>query len=539
MARDCGSTLLQLAPELQVKILLGLRLGELTRCTRVCKALKSLIAHEAAIQYRMELYRAGMVDGPSDVPLAAKLEKLRARNAAWETGFPLHTIMIPSPRRSTVRTCAGGFLLHEENLSASEGEDAAESNLVWKLRRPAWPELEVSGGLNDTSLLLTDWRKCLPEVSHIGACAVNPEEDMVVFTKSATARDTIPQCVVLSLSQDRTPHPLAAHSVLFASAHEWDTVMSIGDLIAWSLTGFGYSSPQGELQVTNWKTGAMVWHYGPRTAGKCFLLDPSHVLVVDHRGLFVYHFDPAASPAMRPEPATEDDCLLHLALPSLGENARVGFLRCHEHGPRYFRSDRPLFREDPDLNVLALYIGTFTHNVPEHLVFLIPLTTIPTRLGTLGHLPPEERQSSRCVPWDHWGPDGARLLKLGEEPHIITVMGSRVALPLRSRALLNAQDIYIVDVRPKSEEDSFGSGERDVSSAPGSPFRGVDASDTIQGLQSFAGPVTTRLPYRMTYIKAWSNTDSKFVEGQGLTHEGMVIMCSPMDRTIGELIAGE
>ncbi|RDX43356.1 hypothetical protein OH76DRAFT_1206175 [Lentinus brumalis] len=282
--------------------------------------------------------------------------------------------------------------------------------------------------------------------------------------------------------------------------------------------------------VINLKTWAVVWQYGPRIEGRFLILDPSHVLVFNIRGLFVYEFDPNASPAMPARPASEEDYLLHLALPKLKDDTGVVATRVHEHGPRYFRSDRPLFREDPDLDVLALYIQTYAETrwsyVRDRLVLVVPFTTIRKRLEALAQVQPEERQLSQSVPWDQWGPDGARLLKLGASPHAISVMGSRVAIPFRNYSSPNNLDIYIVDVRPKSEQESFIGCERDVSSALGAPLGGIDASDTIQELQSFAEPVTTTLPYRMTYLKAWLHDDSKVAETQGLTHDGMVIAVS-------------
>ncbi len=139
--------------------------------------MRSLIASEAAIQYKMELVRAGMVDGPSDAPLMTKIEKLRARNAAWVTGFPLHTIMVHPRRYTTVKACAGGFFLYR---------DSSELHLGWRLHRPTWPGLGTSGGLDERSWLL-DLKPYLSQLqmSHIGACAVNPEEDMVVFVMNA------------------------------------------------------------------------------------------------------------------------------------------------------------------------------------------------------------------------------------------------------------------------------------------------------------------------------------------------------------------
>ncbi|TFK84807.1 hypothetical protein K466DRAFT_212844 [Polyporus arcularius HHB13444] len=309
------------------------------------------------------------------------------------------------------------------------------------------------------------------------------------------------------------------------------TLQSVGDLIVWSR--FWTGSADVSAGVINWKTNAVVWQYGPSVWGQFLIMDPSHVLIFNDRGVFVYEFDPDAPRAIPAPPATDEDYVLHLALPRLKENSEVVSSRSYEQGPRYLTSDRPFFRENPDLDVLALYIEIFTQRNygREHFVLVVPFKTIRARLEALAHVQPEERQISRSVPWDQWGSDGARLLKLGASPHGISVMGSRVAIPFRDYASLNTMDIYIVDVRPKSEQESFVGCDRDVSSALGAPHGVIDASDTIQGLESFAEPVTTTLPYRMTYLKARSDGESKFAETQGLTHDGMVIACSPLGST--------
>ena len=127
----------------------------------------------------MELDKAGTIDGPhhsGDPGLPVRLEKLRARNAAWRRGPPLHTVILQSPKLLTsVWHCTGGFLLYEEG--------SAEDNLQLKIHRPAYPDTTPSGGLKDWWKILSAWKPEIPDISRIRSCSVNPEEDMVVITK--------------------------------------------------------------------------------------------------------------------------------------------------------------------------------------------------------------------------------------------------------------------------------------------------------------------------------------------------------------------
>ncbi|RPD58621.1 hypothetical protein L227DRAFT_182656 [Lentinus tigrinus ALCF2SS1-6] len=106
---------------------------------------------------------------------------------------------------------------------------------------------------------------------------------------------------------------------------------------------------------------------------------------------------------------------------------------------------------------------------------------------------------------------------------MLSVMGSRVAIPLRNPSLLDIEAIYIFDVRPKSEMESFNDGERDVSLAPvGGPHHGINTSDTITGLRSFAGYMKPRLPYRMIYVKISSEfSELKYVEDSKQVHTSL------------------
>ncbi|RDX40663.1 hypothetical protein OH76DRAFT_1412838 [Lentinus brumalis] len=513
-----GSTFLKLAIELQVKVLQKLGLGDLTRCTRVCKQLRSLVTAATALQYKMELERAGMVDGPAEVPLPVKLEKIRARNAAWDTAFPLHVVVQPPPRSGFVPSLPGGVFFRLGTIG-----DA------WTLHRPAWPEVDTSGGLEDRSISLTSHEISTTGMSssdQSSPCAVNPEEDLVVFVKGRSVPDGIPQCVIISIAQNKIDTSWTSQLVFSdLETPVMDFVQSVGDLLSWSRINVFYSAGQGELRVMNWQTGAIVWRSLWTTSGRCLLLDTSHVMVVDHKGLFIYEFDPHTSASIPPDWATEASCLLHLEFPAFGvPDPDIMFLRTHEPGARYFRSDRPFFREDPDITVLAVYFNClYGHNM-EDLILVIPLATIHARLSQ-----PQihDQQETVRVPWSDWGPDGTRLLRLARQPNYITTWGSRVAISLAPPRSGLDRDVFIVDVRPHSRKDSFGGGAQDVPIAMGKSDAPIDASDTMS-VQSFAETVTTRLPYRMAHIKACLFDVPNVIQSLDgrLTHDGMVFMVS-------------
>ncbi len=94
-----------------------------------------------------------------------------------------------------------------------------------------------------------------------------------------------------------------------------------------------------------------------KNTDKHLLLDPSHVLVIDRHGLSVHEFDPRAT---TPRCSTGDDCSIFFALPALHDGTDIQNLQCYLPGPRNFRDDCVLFREDPDLSVFAFHMSTST-----------------------------------------------------------------------------------------------------------------------------------------------------------------------------------
>ncbi|TFK80406.1 hypothetical protein K466DRAFT_382204 [Polyporus arcularius HHB13444] len=233
---------------------------------------------------------------------------------------------------------------------------------------------------------------------------------------------------------------------------------------------------------------------------------------------------------MPPDWVTEDDYLLHLAFPMLG--IPIGDLtvfRCSEPGAGYFESDRPFFREDSDIAVLTVHFSSRIQGGQrmEALILVIPIVTIKAALTTSSQLGSQEQnEARRDVRWSEWGPDGSRLLRLycRWKPAVISALGSRVAIILPAKRG-PGRDVYIVDVRPHSKKESFGESAREVPSSLGlGPPDGVaiDTSDTMSGLTIFAAPVTTRLPYRMTYVGA--SFQSSLMARGSLAHDGMTLM---------------
>ena len=266
-------------------------------------------------------------------------------------------------------------------------------------------------------------------------------------------------------------------------------------------------------------------------SGACQLLDSSHVAVIDHRGVFVYQFDARGCLTNLPDWATEKSCSHSFAFPTFA--ADVDTISCYAPGSRYFRRDRPLFCDDPALTVLAVHVCCrISPTELEYLVLVVPIDTITSKLTSSPRSESPGQPEPRLIPWSEWGPDGAKLFKLLRKPSNISPWGSRVAITLWNSL---GPEVYIVDVRPCGKEESFGRSGREISTFGGGgrvpfPFRSqgvpkvvVYAQDSSSELKSFAEPVTTRLPYRMTHIRADYTDDFEGVHRLDgcFTHDGI------------------
>ncbi|KAI0059641.1 hypothetical protein BV25DRAFT_1828914 [Artomyces pyxidatus] len=80
-------SLLDLPNETSLGILETLKVQDLLACYATCRRLHTLIASSVALQYTIELYASGMLDGvrgPHTLPVQDRLDRLRRHTAAWE-----------------------------------------------------------------------------------------------------------------------------------------------------------------------------------------------------------------------------------------------------------------------------------------------------------------------------------------------------------------------------------------------------------------------------------------------------------------------
>lgn len=140
--------------------------------------LRHLITSDTILQYKMELERAGMVDGPANVPLTTKLERLRARNAAWNKGLIVYRGVIPDDSNLlSLHGGVGGVIYYYTHNPTEQGWS-------WILYRPAWPTHEGSSGLEPISVSPKKDGDVALTPLPLFLRGFNPEEELLILTRA-------------------------------------------------------------------------------------------------------------------------------------------------------------------------------------------------------------------------------------------------------------------------------------------------------------------------------------------------------------------
>ncbi|RPD53278.1 hypothetical protein L227DRAFT_402877 [Lentinus tigrinus ALCF2SS1-6] len=331
------------------------------------------------------------------------------------------------------------------------------------LHRPG----SACSGLPELTSLCEAWTSVVEPMSLPGArYTVDLSEDLLVISRLSDDQ-TEYHHHFFSISSDCYPHPFAASPVLralrstrngrvFRCPKEADRLDILSDLVAWG----SFQDTCGdentkwqvamEVHVMNWKTGAVVWRYTGGQVSFYHLIDRHHVLVTQRDGIHVFAFDPDRGALEPPAHTTIQTQLLHLRLPGFEpEQEHLNPVKSFLHIPRTHRDDRPLFRPDPSHSLLAIHMDHMHSIGPgrekiHSLVFLVSLMTIR---GCLARWQTGWWRSL-VLPWDDWGPTGARIIALKNIDKFdlsLAMHGSRCMLKIPTPCNTN---LVVIDAHP-------------------------------------------------------------------------------------------
>ncbi|KAI1783738.1 hypothetical protein LXA43DRAFT_1045251 [Ganoderma leucocontextum] len=493
--------ILQLPQDVQLSILLAFNIRELVICKRLCRSLANLINNNIAIRYKLDLARSGRIDGTRSVAVIDRLAALRKHRARFHAGdHPLKRAPLPPfgflPTRS-------GMVVVDDSV-------------------PLWRPATTFSGFGELKIAHSVQRLGL-DGHRSGSCAVDLAQDLLIFSRRFSTLDplqVVTECCIYSLSEGQ-PHPLASRSHIpsnldfqhLINAQICDDIQVLGDSLAWNV----HNGEKREMWVFNWKTGVAVCHFTAIPWWHCRLVSQSHVVVFAVMSLHIYSIDRDRPPA----PATHDTPLCTLDLPAWSKNilnAHYSSINSYiQFPPAPGPDDAPLYRHDPDLTVLTIYLE-FRVNTPRRVVQLdqyaifVPVSTLKARVEASSTSWWSRRP--RIFSWNEWGPTGARIVHF-EFPCTLSPMGCSVAVTQKTwTGGTAALKVFVFDVHPRARQDP-----RRLQDARGLVY----ATDTLFETPAFAKRIRTTFPFEFTFRDIPLGLD-ELSASVVLTEDGLVLV---------------
>ncbi|KAM5542858.1 hypothetical protein V8D89_003242 [Ganoderma adspersum] len=391
-----------------------LDITDLLRCKQVCSRFHRLVETDTSLQYKIELVKSGMVDGPTGpgtLGTGDRLDNLRAYSArlrrgqyvsvqdrsidsdpdrdepwerVWSTGASIAYVVLKAGRRE--------LALSVPPVSTSEA--------VRKGRNVVVPLDEFGRGV----LVATDYTQgLLVGVSkHIGDCS-----DFHIR--------------IGSLKTGRLGHRLAREAVLPTSAFDRYVDHAPADVLALRiysqyvlLVTFVDRVGPYEFQVSDWMTGTSLVKTIIATAGtpRFTLIDSAHFAVIGSRDsqISVYRFGSDVDQLVSETP------LFRLALPGAGvrpaPHMQTVFFFVRDISislPLPPSGDNPdipaTFAMDPDSAVLVIDFTMMTGVANGNYLVLVPSSPLRAAMRKTYR----SLQSNQPLDWGEWG-SGALLL---------------------------------------------------------------------------------------------------------------------------------
>ncbi|KAH9020499.1 hypothetical protein EDB85DRAFT_1896146 [Lactarius pseudohatsudake] len=394
--------LLKLFPnELITKTLAMLHCRDLASCTQVCKRMVDIVSGSTLLQYRLELGKSGMEDGPlSTLSIPERRERLRAYNDAWKHLRWSACIELPAIRRYDMDIAPGDIL----TFVPERDHKIIFVQIPSKLR----------------SIPMRQWELSFPFVLH--QYALDPREDILVLYEWRPHPSGNYRFHSLSLTTGE-PHPRVAVSLhsphyLMRSANSKNFVLNMAQ------NYLAILDPMYELCVYNWKTDQKVLSIASDALQSVSFLPDNRFLLVTTRAadlrdsedpilkglgkspvLVMYDLDQASRSQRE-----NDSSLLTVFSLKLGEKSDSYKMALYYRPNIHSYSDDvavPFFRSPSD-QLIALKTSGFCDDIPlpPRRVLLIPIVRLTSHIDGPG--PASGNAATRYIPWNDWGATSSR-----------------------------------------------------------------------------------------------------------------------------------
>ncbi|EJD46847.1 hypothetical protein AURDEDRAFT_184110 [Auricularia subglabra TFB-10046 SS5] len=392
-------TLDTLTPELIVQILDYADVPSILRCSAVCRRFRDIVASSSPLQYRVTLDLAGLEDaGRLRTSYGDRLRALQSRQAAWRTFEYRDRVTLdigPGAYRPCYDLHGGVFFVGRRT-----GPNLPIRMLSWLPLPSAY----------DPPGEPPDWTSVPLDVS-IDDFALDLHQDLVVLVEMLLPAATT-LTIHLRSFETMQPHPRADTGIIVSDCEP----VSMNSTVVIDLTGqhlgllFNYDhaafSEKDTLTIWNWNTSQMLCRLqGTHTKVTSFSFLSEDIFLLPNVGnstIETYRRCPDGFTlsATYELPPQSEGCLLNNA------NSRYksrGVFKPPAESP-WAREQRPFFlASEMELVVLSLEYrakakGNYFTLIAPKGAFLRP------GAGAGAGEPP-------TVPWDAWGPGGARIIR--------------------------------------------------------------------------------------------------------------------------------
>ncbi|KAF8509490.1 hypothetical protein JB92DRAFT_2730094 [Gautieria morchelliformis] len=396
------SKLCSLPEEILICILSLVHPATLVACGAVCRMLRDMIAQSVVLNYHIELYADGMVDGDNcQLPVAERLSQLRMRRQTWREVKWEHRLFPLVPGSWNAYELVDGIFSKTLNSTGNAARGIMFASL---------PSRDNPGSLilfEDVGITFRDF-------------AMDPTQDLIVYMQCGHLSDASGYVTLLThvtlhfrtISDNKT-HPqarLPTMSVMFPSDVIGAVIQIVNEIVGFMT----WDNLHSQLYIWDWEQCMeLVVRYSSQTNlaaldDFAFVSDRAYVLAspVPAACFRVYTF--GINPDGNESPA--EPCLhAILRLPAMREGAAVSLLGIHT-GPFTTNSSQRLrppkaFVTAPHARIHVVSIDLARgSNPPEPPASCLIVIRNKTFLAYAEHLEPVD------VPWDDWGPAHTRWI---------------------------------------------------------------------------------------------------------------------------------
>ncbi|KAI0059642.1 hypothetical protein BV25DRAFT_1062377 [Artomyces pyxidatus] len=427
-------SLLSVPNEILSKILKTLHARDILACSATCRHLRACIADSVSLQYTVELFGCGMLDGARGMhtlSVQERLKRLQLYTAAWEKLLWTNSLELPHlvGCKDTAATAVSGDTLVLLHSGPTANVDAVSR--LWMQQLPS-------------ELCAIDEHHYIAEVPcslRLSNVKLDPTQELVVVSEGAILRPTKTHVHSMLTGGD---HPLAAayvaNNTMSTACQAVARIHDIcGDFLLEANPG-----PSAVPKLRNWKTGIVEASWRPTDVASLAFLDRRHIICISNSGRDLTippHLYIMPLTAASPSPPS----YYEFALPeSMQHSVEMAFLATSTLGTDL--SPGGCFYSDPAERLISIALTIMKHGRRNSFLIDVPASTL-TRYIAAHPLSPGDQ--TVLVPWSAWGTHGARVTVMPQQMGTLRTSGSRRAILHRQSAADGPAVLTVLDYSPR------------------------------------------------------------------------------------------